>query len=106
MITTDEACQMSLLANTLKNKHTLAVLEYLSKQSEVKTTTEIYLDLRIDQTVALQSLTRLLDFNLVKVYHKGKNHFYSIIRDNVEIIEIFCKKYFDKQTISNGKDHQ
>ena len=74
----------SLILRALNHKLRRVMIETILKKPEGITVTELYMELRLEQSVASQHLAILRTAGIVKTKRKGKQIFYSL---NIEKIE-------------------
>lgn len=73
-----EFYQVRELVNLLTKDYTKILLELLKKHPEGLCVTDIYIFLRIDQSVASAFLRKLYGFNVIKAERQGKQILYSL----------------------------
>lgn len=87
--------EMILLSRAVKNKTRLRIIEFLRDSKFSKNVTDIYIPLRLEQSVASQQLGVLRKAGVVEYEKQGKFHYYSIIPGRLEKIN----EVLDKITV-------
>ncbi|MEO7209678.1 MAG: metalloregulator ArsR/SmtB family transcription factor [Chitinophagaceae bacterium] len=86
----------SVILRALNHKLRQQVLKLLDQEHKM-TVTQIYIQLRLEQSVTSQHLAILRKANLVKTHREGKYIYYSINYGRLNTINIFVKNLVETQ---------
>ncbi len=86
--------KVAVILRALNHKLRQQILKLLDQQHKM-TVTEIYIQLRLEQSVTSQHLAILRKANLVKTHREGKYIFYSINYDRLTDINKFVKNLLE-----------
>ena len=86
-----EGKRLSIVSHPLR----LLILDYIKKNEPVFVS-QIYKDLKLEQSVTSSQLGYLRKAELLKTMREGKKVYYSLNRDNISSLLEGVKKYFSK----------
>jgi DNA-binding transcriptional ArsR family regulator len=84
----------ALILRALNHKLRQQILQLINDNTQI-TVTEIYVKLRLEQSVASQHLAILRRSNIVKTTREGKFIWYSVNHDRLNDIDEFVKNLLD-----------
>jgi DNA-binding transcriptional ArsR family regulator len=85
----------ALVLRALNHKLRQQMLQLIHKKGQI-TVTEIYVKLRLEQSVASQHLRILRDAHLVTTEREGKQIFYSLDYKRLDYVQGICAKLVQK----------
>ncbi len=88
--------KVAVILRALNHKLRQQILKILDHQQKM-TVTEIYIQLRLEQSVTSQHLAILRKANLVKTHREGKYIYYSINYSRLNSINTFVKNLVETQ---------
>jgi DNA-binding transcriptional ArsR family regulator len=85
----------ALILRALNHKLRLQIVKLIDEQSKI-TVTDVYVKLRLEQSVASQHLAILRRAGLVKTKREGKFIYYSLDYTNILSLNLFVKNLLDR----------
>ena len=92
-----EVKKVAAILRSINHKLRQSIIKLLEEKDKL-TVTEIYVKLRVEQSVASQHLAILRRAEFVKTSREGKNIHYILNQDRLEEVNLFIKQLLNNET--------